>query len=88
LWTGSWNHAEDAVPQKRVTAKRPGRVRDSDTPQRDEPGAFNVHARICAGAWVGDHPGLPGPRIVSPEPAQNLEPIMYCVPRTCAIRRP
>jgi hypothetical protein len=49
LWTGSWNHAEDAVPQRRVTAKRPGRVRDSDTPQRDEPGAFNVHAGIRGG---------------------------------------
>ena len=47
LWTGSWNHAEDAVPHQRVTAKRPSRVRDSDIPQRDEPGAFNVHARIC-----------------------------------------
>src|ERR1017187_10393740 len=47
LWTGSWNHAEDTVPCERVTAKRPGRVTDSDTPQRDEPGAFNVHARIC-----------------------------------------
>ena len=30
LWTGSWNHAEDTVPHQRVTAKRPGRVRDSD----------------------------------------------------------
>ena len=39
LWTGSWNHAEDTVPHQRVTAKRPGRVRDSDVPQRDEPGA-------------------------------------------------
>ena len=47
LWTGSWNHAEDTVPRQRVTAKRPSRVRDSDLPQRDEPGAFNAHARIC-----------------------------------------
>ena len=39
LWTGSWNHAEDAVPHRRVTAKRPSRVGDSDIPQRDEPGA-------------------------------------------------
>jgi len=39
LWMGSWNHAEDTVPRQRVTAKRPGRVRDSDTPQRDEPDA-------------------------------------------------
>ena len=40
LWTGSWNHAgEDTVPRQRVTAKRPSRVRDSDLPQRDEPGA-------------------------------------------------
>ena len=31
LWTGSWNHAEDTVPHQRVTAKRPGRVRDSDS---------------------------------------------------------
>ena len=30
LWTGSWNHAEDTVPHRRVTAKRPSRVRDSD----------------------------------------------------------
>jgi hypothetical protein len=30
LWAGSWNHAEDTVPHKRVTAKRPNRVRDSD----------------------------------------------------------
>ncbi len=53
LWTGSWNHAEDTVPHPRVTAKRPSRVRDSDTPQRDEPGAFNVHAQICGGpGWV------------------------------------
>jgi hypothetical protein len=47
LWTESWNHAEDVVPHQRVTAKRPSRVRDSDIPQRDEPGAFNAHARIC-----------------------------------------
>ena len=53
LWTGSWNHAEDTVPHQRVTAKRPSRVRDSDIPQRDEPGAFDVHARICGGpGWV------------------------------------
>ena len=31
LWTGSWNHAEDTVPHQRVTAKRPSRVRDSDS---------------------------------------------------------
>ena len=31
LWTGSWNHAEDIVPHQRVTAKRPGRVRDSES---------------------------------------------------------
>ena len=31
LWTGSWNHAEDTVPHQRVTAKPPGRVRDSDS---------------------------------------------------------
>jgi hypothetical protein len=31
LWTGSWNHAEDAVLHQRVTAKQPGRVRDSDS---------------------------------------------------------
>ena len=36
LWMGSWNHAEDAVPQQRVTARQPDRVRDSDL-QRDEP---------------------------------------------------
>jgi hypothetical protein len=40
LWTGSWNHAEDTVLHQRVTAKRPGRARDSDTPQRDEPDAL------------------------------------------------
>ena len=47
LWMASWNHAEDTAPHQRVTAKRAGRARDSDTPQRDEPSAFNVHARIC-----------------------------------------
>src|SRR5271157_4376969 len=31
LWTGSWNHAADTVPHQRVTAKRPSRVRDSDS---------------------------------------------------------
>jgi len=31
LWTGSWNHAEDAVPHQRVTAKPPSRVGDSDS---------------------------------------------------------
>ena len=31
LWTGSWNHAEDIAPHQRVTAKRPSRVRDSDS---------------------------------------------------------
>jgi hypothetical protein len=31
LWMGSWNHAEAAEPHQRVTAKRPGRVRDSDS---------------------------------------------------------
>jgi hypothetical protein len=36
LCTGSWNHAEDAVPHQRVTAKRPSRARDSDIPQRKE----------------------------------------------------
>jgi hypothetical protein len=40
LWTGSWNHAEDTVPHQHVTANRPSRARDSDTPQRDEPGAL------------------------------------------------
>ena len=35
LWMGSWNHAEDAVPHQRVTAKRPGRVRgQAEAPQR------------------------------------------------------
>ena len=48
LWTGSRNHAEDTVPHQRVTAKRPGRVRDSDTPQRDEPGAST-----CTSGSVG-----------------------------------
>src|SRR4051794_3206204 len=48
LWTGSWNHAEDAVPQLRVTAKRPGRVRDSAIPQRDEP-----YALMCTSGSVG-----------------------------------
>ncbi len=31
LWTGSWNHAEDTEPHQRVSAKRPGRVRDSES---------------------------------------------------------
>ena len=35
------------VPHQRVTAKRRSRVRDSDLPQPDEPGAFYVHAWIC-----------------------------------------
>jgi hypothetical protein len=48
LWTGSWNHAEDTVPHRRVTAKRPSRVRDSDTPQRDEPDAL-----MCTSGSVG-----------------------------------
>ena len=48
LWTGSWNHAEDTVPHQRVTAKRPSRVRDSDTPQRDEPDALT-----CTSGSVG-----------------------------------
>ena len=37
------------------------RVRDMALILSDEPGAFDVHARISWGAWVGDHPGLPGP---------------------------
>ncbi len=37
---GDWNHAEDTVPHQRVTAKRPGRARDSGAPRRDEPGAL------------------------------------------------
>ena len=48
LWTGSWNHAEDTVPHRRVTAKRPSRVRDSDIPQRDEPDAL-----MCTSGSVG-----------------------------------
>jgi hypothetical protein len=48
LWTGSWNYAEDTVPHQRVTAKRPGRARDSDTPQRDEPDAI-----MCTPRSVG-----------------------------------
>jgi hypothetical protein len=48
LWTGSWNHAEVTVPHQRVTAKRPGRARDSDTPQRDEPDAL-----MCTSGSVG-----------------------------------
>ena len=48
LWTGSWNHAEDTVPHRRVTAKRPSRVRDSDIPQRDEP-----DASMCTSGSVG-----------------------------------
>ena len=31
LWTGCWNHTEDAVPHQRVTAKDPSRARDSDS---------------------------------------------------------
>jgi hypothetical protein len=52
LWTGSWNHAEVTVPHQRVTAKRPGRARDSDTPQRDEPDAL-----MCTSGSVGA-PGI------------------------------
>ena len=48
LWTGSWNHAEDTVPHRRVTAKRPSRVRDSDIPQRDE-----TDALMCTSGSVG-----------------------------------
>jgi hypothetical protein len=58
LWTGSWNHAEDAVPQSRVTVKQPDRVRDSD-PQPDEPGAFDVHARISGSPGWATTPGDP-----------------------------
>ena len=47
LWTGSWNHAEDTVPHQRVTAKRPGRVRDSDIHNVTNRVHFDVHARIC-----------------------------------------
>ena len=36
-WTGGWKHAEDTEPRPRVTAKPPGRVRDSA--RRDEPDA-------------------------------------------------
>ena len=36
------------MPQKRVTAKRPSRVRDSDNPQRDEPDAL-----MCTSGSVG-----------------------------------
>src|SRR5271168_108604 len=54
LWTGSWNHAEDTVPHRRVTAKRPSRVRDSDTPQRDEPDALT-----CTSGSVGAVGGNP-----------------------------
>ena len=54
LWTGSWNHAEDTVPHQRVTAKRPSRARDSDTPQRDEPDAL-----MCTSGSVGARGGNP-----------------------------
>ena len=54
LWTGSWNHAEDTVPHQRVTAKRPGRVRDSDI--------HNVTNRMpltCTSGSVGGLGGRP-----------------------------
>jgi hypothetical protein len=31
LWTASWDHAEDIVPYQPFTAKRPSRVRDTDS---------------------------------------------------------
>ena len=55
------------VPHQRVTARRPTRVKDSD-PQRDEPGAFNVHARICGG---------PGWATTQVYPAQSLHKMPY-----------
>jgi hypothetical protein len=64
LWTGSWNHVEDTVPHQRVTAKRPNRVRDSDIPQRDEPGALT-----CTPGSVG----APGSNPWS-DPARNPNP--------------
>ena len=50
LWTGSWNHAEDAAPHQRVTAKERSRARDSDIPQRDEPDASLTGTSGSAGA--------------------------------------
>ena len=58
-WTGSWNHAEDIVPHQRVTAKRPSRVRDSDTPQRDEPDASLTRTSGSVGAVGGNPHGDP-----------------------------
>jgi hypothetical protein len=65
LWTGSWNHAEDTVPHRRVTAKRPSRVRDSDTPQRDEPDALMCTSG-SVGAVGGNPHGDPAPRKADP----------------------
>jgi hypothetical protein len=51
LWTRRRNHAEGTVPYQRVTASR-WTVRGT-APQRDETGAFNVHARLSGGpGWV------------------------------------
>jgi len=59
-WRGGWKHAEDVEPRPRVTAKPPGRVRDSA--RRDEPDAFNAHVRIC-GSPREQSLGRPGPEV-------------------------
>src|SRR5271165_3258594 len=77
LWTGSWNHAEDTVPHQRVTAKRPGRVRDSDIPQRDEPGAST-----CTPGSVGapgSNPwGDPAREAATAVKAQTKNKVCHC----------
>ncbi len=45
LWVGSWNHAEDTVPHKRVNVKRPNRVRVSDHTAVTNR-VINVHADL------------------------------------------
>ena len=77
LWTGSWNHAEDTVPHQRVTANRPSRARDSDTPQRDEPGALT-----CTPGSVGAL-GEQSPRATRSKDEGGLTPRM--TPRTVGL---
>ena len=81
LWAGSWNHAEDTVPHKRVTAKRPNRVRDSD---------HNVTNRVhltCTPGSVGAVGGNPHGDPAPPFGRPCVQAIRYAAMGCLNVRR-
>jgi hypothetical protein len=68
-WTGGWNHAEDTAPRKRVTAKPPDRVGDSE-PRRDE----RVRLTSTPGLMRTEAAGKLAPPLLDPSTPLGSDP--------------